>query len=364
MRDIARVSNGKPKDGRTFPAVFGLNAPSDLGFCSTVLFLLACAVARPSTANAPAATEQIERVMVTGEQPGPGLWKISRGDNVLWIAGTHAPVPKTLVWKSKRIEDTVRGAQELIAPASLAVSSSQFSWWTTLSLLPSAFSVPYNPDDKLLKDVVPPALYARWEVQRDKHLKGYNDTNNEVDRWRPWFAAARLYRAALDNADMTGSNPMWARVSEVAKQSRVRITEPKFEPKIQNPRAAVKEFSKNPMNDLECFDKTLSRLETDLDAMRVRANAWARGNVDQIRKLPESDQSYACNAAFLGSPLAKAAGPVDLRREIDLVWLREAERALLANKVTVAVVPITRLTASDGYLAALRSRGFQVEEPE
>ena len=74
----------------------------------------------------------------------------------------------------------------------MSVSSSQLGWWTTLTLLPSALTVPYNPDDKSLKDVMPPALYARWETQRDKHLLGYNDTSNEVDRWRPWFAAAAL----------------------------------------------------------------------------------------------------------------------------------------------------------------------------
>ncbi len=302
--------------------------------------------------------------MVTGESPGPGLWKVSRGNNVLWIAGTHAPVPKKLTWKSTRIEEVVKSAQEVIAAPAFTVSSSQLGWWTTLTLLPSALSVPYNPDNKLLKDMVPPAMYARWETQRDKHLQGYNDTSNEVDRWRPWFAAARLFRSALDKADMTGVNPMWGRVTDVARQARVRITEPRYEPKVQNARAAVKEFSNTPLDDVACFDKTLARLETDLDAMRLRANAWARGNVDQLRKLPEVDQSLACNAAVLNSPLVKSIGAVDLRRELDLVWMKEVERALAANRVTVAVLPVTRLVAPDGYLAMLKERGYLVEEPE
>lgn len=337
--------------------IYCLNAASVLVFVYLMLM-------NNGHAQTPAATEKIERVMVTGEQPGPGLWKVSRGSNVLWIAGTHAPVPKNLTWKSKRIEDSVRGAQEILAAPSISVSSSQIGWWTSLTLLPSAFNVPYNPDDKLLKDVVPPALYARWEVQRDKHLQGYNDTNNEVDRWRPWFAAARLYGSALDKAGMTNANPMWARVTEVAKQAKVRVTEIKYEPKIESPRAAVKEYSNKPLNDIPCLEKTLERLETDMDAMRARANAWAHGNVDQIRKLPESDQSIACNSAFLNSPLAKAVGTVDLRRELDQAWLKEAERALNTNRVTVAVLPVTRLVAPEGYLAALKARGYSVEEPE
>lgn len=315
-------------------------------------------------AQSPAASEQVERVVVTGESPGPGLWKVTRGNNVLWIAGTHAPVPKKLIWKSARIEDAVKSAQEVIAAPALTVSSSQLGFWTTLSLLPTAMSMPYNPNDKPLKDVVPPALYARWETQRDKHLQGYNDTNNEVDRWRPWFAASRLYRSALDKADMTAVNPMWKRVTEVARQANVRITEPRYEPKLQNPRAAVKEFANTPLDDVACFDKTLARLETDMDTMRLRANAWARGNVDQIRKLPEADHTLACNAAFLNSPLMKSMGAVDLRREVDLIWMKEAERALAANRVTVAVLPVTQLVAPGGYLAMLKERGYAVEDPE
>ncbi len=310
------------------------------------------------------APAQIERVMVTGESPGPGLWKVSRGDHVLWIAGTHAPVPKKLTWKSARIEDVVKSAQEVISAPSVSVSSSQLGWWTTLTLLPTAFSVPYNPDNKTLRDVMPPALYARWETQRDKHLLGYNDTSNEVDRWRPWFAAAKLYRSALDKADLTSTNPMWGRITDVAKQAKVKITDAKYEPKLQNARAAVKEFANTPLDDLACFDKTLARLETDMDAMRLRANAWARGNVDQIRKLPEADQSIACNAAFLNSPLAKSVGQVDLQREMNLAWMKEAERALAANRVTVAVLPVTLLVAPGGYLAMLKERGYAVEEPE
>lgn len=350
--------NSKPKDSMPMRSLTPPRA-------ACLLFATSCAIgpgiALAQTAATPA---QIERVMVTGESPGPGLWKVSRGDHVLWIAGTHAPVPKKLTWKSTRIEDVVKGAQEVISAPAFTVSSSQLGWWTTLTLLPTALGVPYNPGDKLLKDVVPPALYARWEVQRDKHLLGYNDTSNEVDRWRPWFAAAKLYRSALDKAEMTAVNPMWGRITDVAKQAKVKITEAKYEPKLQNARAAVKEFSSKPLDDLACFEKTLARLETDLDAMRLRANAWARGNVDQIRKLPEADHTLACNAAFFNSPIVKSVGPVDLRREMDLAWMKEVERALAANRVTVAVLPVTQLVAPGGYLAMLKERGYLVEEPE
>ena len=40
------------------------------------------------------APEILETVLVSGEQPGPGMWKVSKGDHVLWIVGIQTPVPK------------------------------------------------------------------------------------------------------------------------------------------------------------------------------------------------------------------------------------------------------------------------------
>jgi hypothetical protein len=32
-----------------------------------------------------------EKILVVGQRPGPGLWKISKGDHVLWLFGTYSP---------------------------------------------------------------------------------------------------------------------------------------------------------------------------------------------------------------------------------------------------------------------------------
>jgi hypothetical protein len=53
------------------------------------------APATPPTPATPADTTTLETVLVTGEQPGPGLWKVSHGDHVLWILGAQYPLPKT-----------------------------------------------------------------------------------------------------------------------------------------------------------------------------------------------------------------------------------------------------------------------------
>jgi hypothetical protein len=45
-------------------------------------------------------------------------------------------------------------------------------------------------------------------------------------------------------------------------------------------------------------------------------------------------------------------------------WLGEAERALRNNRSTMAVVLMSELFAPNGYLAALRARGYEVVEPQ
>jgi hypothetical protein len=37
---------------------------------------------------------EMQEVVVTGEQPGPGLWQVSKGDHVLWVLGTVPLSPK------------------------------------------------------------------------------------------------------------------------------------------------------------------------------------------------------------------------------------------------------------------------------
>ena len=56
----------------------------------------------------------MEAMVVTGAQPGPGMWKVSKGDNVLWIMGTQSPLPKKMEWASRDVEKTIARADEIL----------------------------------------------------------------------------------------------------------------------------------------------------------------------------------------------------------------------------------------------------------
>ena len=70
----------------------------------------ACAAA---AASDNASDTVIEEVLVTGVQPGPGLWRVTRptddGEHVLWIMGQYHTLPKKMEWRSRELEAAIAG---------------------------------------------------------------------------------------------------------------------------------------------------------------------------------------------------------------------------------------------------------------
>lgn len=334
-------------------------------FTSTLLIgtLVANAAIAQSTIEA-AAPVMLDRVLVSGEQPGPGMWKVTNGNNVLWIVGTHSPVPEKMTWRARGIESVVAQAQEILGEPGASVTIGKLGFFTSLMLLPSAMEVKNNPDGATLKDILPPDIYARWLVVREKYIDGYNTDGNDIERWRPMFVAAELYSSALRQAGLVSSSPVGKVIREAAKKYKVKFSDVSYEPALRNPRAAVRELNNTRLADVDCLVKTMERIDTDISAMRARANAWAVGDVETLRRMPPNDQRAACEAVFRNAPVMKSLGQQDLLTQIEATWLQAAEKALSTNAVTLGSLPVARLLSADGYMAKLRARGFAVREPD
>ncbi len=330
-------------------------------------FAQQASAAGPASATAKAsdgATETLKTVLVSGEQPGPGMWKVSKGDHVLWIVGIQTPVPKNMTWRAKKVEATVAKSQEILGPPGASITMKQIGYFRALTLLPSAMESVKNPGGATLRDVVPASIYPRWVALRSKYIGEYQDDDNDLERSRPMFAAGKLYQKAIEKTGMTSSSPVGAVINEAAKKYNIKITSVTLEPPIGDLRAAVKEFKNSQLADLDCFTKTLDRIESDLQAMRARANAWATGDITTIRALPVNDQRAACEAAIRDASFIKTLGVQNVPAQIQAAWMNAAEAALTKNTSTVATLSIPQLIASDGYLAKLKAKGYIVEEPD
>jgi len=268
----------------------------------------------------------------------------------------YGPLPKKLSWRSAELEAALAESQAVIAPVSMRASVGPLGGVT---LLPSLVGLRRNPDDARLEDVVPAELYARWLPLKQRFI----GKDGDVEKWRPIFAAQELYEEALRTSGLEPFGVVWPAVEKLARKAKVTIVEPEVTVRIDKPRAAIKEFKQAPLDDVECFAKTIERLESDLDLMKVRANAWATGDVEKLRALAPVDNASACIAVALNAQVMQDRGYTDWPARRAAAWLEAVEAALAANTSTVAVLAIDQILKPDGFVAQLRARGYVVEDP-
>jgi hypothetical protein len=316
---------------------------------------LNAALAQTETPEAEAPPEQ---VLLVGQRPGPGLWKVSKGEHVLWVLGIYTPLPQKMEWRSQEVEATLAQSQEYLAPPA---AHAKVGFFRGLTMLPGLIGIKKNPDGATLRDVLPPDVYARWLPLKAKYL-GDNDS---IERERPIFAADTLFSAGLKQAGLTRGMVVSTKLDAIIKQHKIKVTETGIKLDMDGASDMVKDFKKSSLADAACFDKTLARLETDIEAMRVRANAWAKGDIEAIQKLTYPDQENECNNAMLGAEFVKnRAGFQNIKERVRTAWLDSAEQSIGTNASTFAVLPLSNIIGADSYLAALKAKGYQVDSPE
>jgi hypothetical protein len=259
-------------------------------------------------------------VVVEGRRPGPGVWKVSKGTHVMWVFGTYAPLPTKMEWDTARVERLVAKSEEVLMPP---VAKAHIGFFRGLTALPSLIGIKRNPDDAVLHDVVPADVYAHWTALKAKYI----GDDDGIEHYRP-------------------------------------VSDSGYDVMLDDPRKLVRDFKNSQVDDLVCFTKTLDSLDTDLETMRVRANAWANGDIAEIRGLNFAERRDACLDAVMNSSIAKDAAALrQVRQRLRTSWLKAAENALASNATTFAVLEIQDIVGPTSYLAGLQARGYVVESP-
>ncbi|MDH7453129.1 TraB/GumN family protein [Luteimonas composti] len=299
-----------------------------------------------------------ETVVVSGALPGPGLWKVRKDGHTLYVLATLSPLPRRMEWESAGVESVVARAQRVLLPPSFTLDA-DVGVFRSLMLVPSLLKARRNPDGRRLQEVVPAGLYARWAPLKQRYI----GRDGGVERWRPIFAAQELYEAAMRRSGLTLDHVVDKEVRRMAKRHDVPLRGVNFKLHVEDPKSAIREFQDTALADTDCFARTLARIETDLEAMRRRANAWATGDTASLLALPVDSQYGACIEAVTGSALARRLGVTDLGPRLETMWLDAAEEALARDAVSLAMLPLAMVTSPKGYLARLKERGYEVEAP-
>ncbi|WP_394696630.1 TraB/GumN family protein [Pseudoxanthomonas japonensis] len=318
----------------------------------------------PENASALAAKDGVidmDAVVVAGVQPGPGLWKVRRGDHLLYILGTQSPLPKNITWRSDEVDQVLQLADEVLASPGITVDA-DVGFFRGLTLLPSALKASKNPDGQKLKEVLPADLYARWSVLKQQYAR----RDGGIEKKRPLIAAYQLYTEALSDSGLREGGVIDPVIDAVLKQRKMKRTPTLLKIKLEDPRAALADFRKESLKpeDLVCFSKTLDVIERDLPQVAARANAWAVGDWPALRSGARQDWQQACATAWFNTETARKRGISDIESRMQARWMEVVEGALQKNRITFATLPVWQLVKPDGYLAALQAKGYEIEAPE
>jgi uncharacterized protein YbaP (TraB family) len=284
-----------------------------------------------------------EEVLVVGEQPGPGLWRVSKGSHSLWILGTYAPTPRGMVWRSRQVESVIASANEVLGPysATLRVKGAQA----------------YQAKGQTLGKVLPRRVYERWRSLRDKYI----GKEPETETLLPTAAALLLQARAYERNGLAYTDDIWRTIYKLANTSVVPVWRQDYEMGPVTPGKNSSRLSRE--NGIKYLVETMDRLESDIAQSRTRANAWAVGDVEALKALVESDASYAQSLAY-SWPFLSQDEVHQLQSGAENKLLSAIERALNRNETTFAALPVHLIARRDGVVARLRAAGYSVEEPQ
>ncbi|HET6431332.1 TraB/GumN family protein [Dyella sp.] len=334
--------------------------PTPIRALALATLLLVPLLARAQTAPVPAGSvTELDAVTVNGVQPGPGLWQVRRGGHVLWILATLSPLPEKMQWQTADVEQAIADSQVVLGSPGAKLDT-EVGFFGKLFLLPSLLKARKNPDGARLVDLVSADDYARWQVLKAKYI----GRDGGVERWRPLFAALELYRKALKKSDLDSKASVTDTVRDLARRHDIPLINVTYHLKVDDLRGAIKAFTRSGPNDLECFHRAVSGLETELPLIRARANAWATGDLDALRALPADGARQACLEAITEAGFARQLGLADLPARVRDTWLSAADKALLDHAQSFAVLPLEALIGPQSALPGLRARGYTVTAPD
>lgn len=339
--------------------VMALAAPLGTNAATSPQSTQAADAVPPATATDGRLLDQVD--VVAGVQPGPRLWRVRKGDHVLHVLATVSPLPTRMEWDADYVQGVMARSQEYILPPQLSITAN-VGLFKGLALLPALRRTMKNPDGKTLKDVLPPALYARFSAARQRYLP----RDRGIEGKRPFVAAEQLYQAALKQHGLGGRSMVTPVLNEAVKRHGLKTTTTGISLKLDDPKAAMVEVQRGHFDDVRCLRQTLDSMDRELPVVARRANAWATGDIATLRALAgqatragEAD----CLSAVTEMDFARKRGITDVPQRLRAQWLAAAEAALSRNASTFAMLPLGQVVGPDNYLDALRAKGYEVIEP-
>jgi hypothetical protein len=279
-----------------------------------------------------------EPIKVGAGRKGPALWRVSKGEDEVWVLGATAPLTRN-DWDAQAVEKAVAASRVVYTPPVAALGLV-----TGLRILVGGeYKI---PGGKTLDQATTPALAAR--VRTTAARVGLKDA--DINRLRPSWAAFLLPMRAFDHEH-------WVRpvdkVEALARKHHVKV-----QPIARYDARPVLDGldALSPDKSAECLAMAVDDVDFDLAHVEAGTAAFAQGDLAGLRRHYRYENAFNCLTA---APQLEVLLQRSLKDGADNI-----ERALSKKEHAFFILSVSSLARKDGVLEILRARGYRVEEPE
>jgi hypothetical protein len=323
--------------------------------------------------------DELETIVIVGGFATPKMWKVSKGDHVLWVLGGEA-IPPGVQWRFEQVDARIAQSQQVLYPG-MATVDMDVGFFRMVTLVPTALKTAKIPDGKTLKDVLPPDLYARWRVLKTT----YEGKSNDIEEWRPGVAIIMLHEKVVKKIGPVQARPpttpppvgprLRPLVEKSAKQHKVKVRTLRTverEYKVKNVKERLKSLRESPAWEVKCFAQSLDYLEQMVEYANRKK---AAGTQDLGEPPPPLDCNDVLIKGMRSGEIPDPAGILQLIDGLamenklaidqrDAEWIAAAQAAIAKNKSTFTLLPMYQIRSPAGYVAKLKELGYTVEEPD
>jgi uncharacterized protein YbaP (TraB family) len=282
----------------------------------------------------------VQELEVVGRYPGPPQWTVRRGDAEVVVLGALSPLPHTLEWNTHRFERALDGARLVILPP-----DGRISIFDGVYLLVHLGDLRLPLGERLWDRLTPD------ERRRFDSLRADARTDaKRYERLKPAIAGFTL-EADFDKAAGLSEAKPGSTVKRMAEARRIP-TRAEGLPVISVFRSVVR---MDEAASHACLDALLTNAERRRGQGRAMAEAWANGELGQLKSEYTTSGADQCIAGAPGLQALVETLTRDAQRQID--------EALAKGGKTVAVMDLFVLLRANGVLDRLKAEGAEISVP-
>lgn len=238
-----------------------------------VLCALLSPMAPAQTAQRHLPTPQPTRQVLAPAAVRPALWKVTKGQTVLYLFGTVHALPANIPWMDGKIADAVEQSDTLVTEIIEKDPSAMRDIVLKTAVL---------PEGKNLRDTLNP----KTKVAFEKALAGNGLPAAAFDRFRPWYAAVALSTLPLMKAGYDPANGVDVTLSarfKDAHKAHEALETPEYQLGLFNnlPEAAQRRYLAEVAVDAHSIPDDLAKMIRE----------WKAGHADELARLMNEDES-------------------------------------------------------------------------